>query len=67
MDDESYNYGHGHAYQSLGIDPQHGAVIIVRPDQYISMVTSIEDVEGMITFFKPFMTDKSIMQQIQNS
>jgi phenol 2-monooxygenase len=32
-DDESYNDGHGHAYEYLGIDPAQGALIIVRPDQ----------------------------------
>ena len=32
-DDESYNKGHGHAYEFLGIDPKQGALVIVRPDQ----------------------------------
>lgn len=32
-DDESYNDGHGHAYEYLGIDPAQGALVIVRPDQ----------------------------------
>lgn len=32
-DDESYNDGHGRAYEYLGIDPAQGALIIVRPDQ----------------------------------
>lgn len=31
-DDESYNKGHGHAYEFLGIKPE-GAIVIVRPDQ----------------------------------
>jgi phenol 2-monooxygenase len=56
VDDESYNYGHGHAYDSLGIDPQQGAVVIVRPDQYVSMVTSLDDVEGLSSFFKGWTT-----------
>ena len=33
VDDMSYNYGHGHAYRTLGVDPEEGTVIIVRPDQ----------------------------------
>lgn len=33
FDDESYNKGHGHAYELLGISPQKGALVIVRPDQ----------------------------------
>lgn len=55
MDDESYNYGHGHAYESLGIDPQQGAVIIVRPDQYVSMISNIDDIDSIINFFGAFM------------
>lgn len=33
VDDEHYNSGHGHAYEKYGIDPEVGAVVIVRPDQ----------------------------------
>jgi hypothetical protein len=33
VDDEHYNSGHGHAYKSYGVDPNVGAVVIVRPDQ----------------------------------
>jgi len=29
----SYNYGHGECYRTLGVDPDAGAVVIVRPDQ----------------------------------
>jgi hypothetical protein len=32
IDDESYNYGHGHAYECYGIDPTKGAIVIIRPD-----------------------------------
>lgn len=32
-DDESYNKGHGHAYEFLGVKPDEGAIVIVRPDQ----------------------------------
>lgn len=31
-DDESYNSGHGHAYEAYGVDPAKGALVIVRPD-----------------------------------
>jgi phenol 2-monooxygenase (NADPH) len=58
VDDESYNSGHGNAYQSLGINPQHGAAAIVRPDQYVSMITSLGNVEGIVQFFKSFVTSK---------
>ncbi len=33
VDDESYNSGHGDAYEFYGVDPKRGAVAIVRPDQ----------------------------------
>lgn len=31
-DDESYNSGHGRAYEAYGVDPQRGAIVVVRPD-----------------------------------
>jgi phenol 2-monooxygenase len=33
IDDESYNSGHGRAYEFYGVDTKEGAVAIVRPDQ----------------------------------
>ncbi|RDW75236.1 hypothetical protein BP6252_06378 [Coleophoma cylindrospora] len=54
FDDESYNSGHGHAYDFYGTDPNEGAVIIVRPDQYVSMVTSLDDHAGLGKFFAGF-------------
>jgi phenol 2-monooxygenase len=33
IDDESYNSGHGRAYEFYGVDPLKGAVVVVRPDQ----------------------------------
>ena len=32
VDDESYNSGHGRAYKAFGIDPEKGALVVVRPD-----------------------------------
>ncbi|PLN75710.1 FAD binding domain-domain-containing protein [Aspergillus taichungensis] len=55
-DDESYNKGHGHAYEHLGIDPHQGAVIIVRPDQYVSAVFRLDDPTQIGTFFDGFLT-----------
>jgi phenol 2-monooxygenase len=37
VDDESYNDGHGKAYEFYGVDPKAGALAIVRPDQCESM------------------------------
>ncbi|KAJ5453481.1 uncharacterized protein N7458_004437 [Penicillium daleae] len=54
-DDESHNKGHGHAYEYLGIDPKHGALIIVRPDQYVSAVVDINDYTQIGKFFAGFL------------
>ena len=52
IDDDSYNNGHGHAYEALGIEANQGAMIVVRPDQYVSLVTSLDDYEGLQDFFE---------------
>ncbi|OBT65740.1 hypothetical protein VE03_03344 [Pseudogymnoascus sp. 23342-1-I1] len=54
IDYESYNSGHGKAYEFYGIDPEQGAVAIVRPDQYISMVVDINDYKRIGDFFRGF-------------
>ncbi|KAK8088327.1 FAD-dependent monooxygenase [Apiospora hydei] len=33
VDDQSYSSGHGHAYESYGVKPQVGALVVIRPDQ----------------------------------
>ncbi|KAK3681120.1 FAD binding domain-containing protein [Podospora appendiculata] len=56
VDDESYNSGHGHAYDEYGVDVKRGALIIVRPDHYVAKVTTLEDVEQPIReFFQGFL------------
>ncbi|OTA60770.1 hypothetical protein K449DRAFT_466069 [Hypoxylon sp. EC38] len=32
VDEEGYSSPHGHAYEKYGVDPNHGALVIVRPD-----------------------------------
>ncbi|KAL0932224.1 phenol 2-monooxygenase [Colletotrichum truncatum] len=39
VDDESYHNGHGKAYVKYGVNPDIGAMVLVRPDQCKSMVT----------------------------
>lgn len=51
VDDVSYHEGHGHAYANYGIDPRKGCVVIVRPDQYVSWIGELEDVDDMNRFF----------------
>ncbi|KAI1454977.1 FAD binding domain-containing protein [Annulohypoxylon moriforme] len=57
VDDESYNspHSHGQAYKKYGIAPPRGALVIVRPDQYISKICSLQDVDGVMDFFDKFM------------
>ncbi|KAK9418303.1 putative FAD binding domain-containing protein [Seiridium unicorne] len=55
VDDESYNSGHGHAYSAYGVDPSRGALVIVRPDQYIARVGALSDTEGISKFFEGFL------------
>ncbi|KAJ5811268.1 hypothetical protein N7474_007569 [Penicillium riverlandense] len=54
-DDEAYNLLHGHAYDFLGIDPKQGAIIIVRPDQYVSAVMSLDKYPEIGKFFAGFL------------
>ncbi|MBW0476402.1 hypothetical protein O181_016117 [Austropuccinia psidii MF-1] len=56
-DDESYHQGHGKAYESYGINPKVGCIAIIRPDQYVSWVTSIENHAGLASFFDAFMLE----------
>ncbi|GAB1212779.1 hypothetical protein ATERTT37_001926 [Aspergillus terreus] len=58
IDDETYHNGHGHAYDFYGIDPERGAVAIVRPDQYISKVLDMKNHEGISAFFEKFLQKK---------
>ncbi|EMD87980.1 hypothetical protein COCC4DRAFT_173359 [Bipolaris maydis ATCC 48331] len=58
VDDEHYNSGHGHAYEAYGVDPEVGAVVIVRPDQYVSKVTLLDDLDGITRFFAGCMTEQ---------
>ncbi|KAK0646770.1 FAD binding domain-containing protein [Cercophora newfieldiana] len=54
-DDESYNSGHGHAYKEYGVDPEQGAVVVVRPDHYVAKVSKLEDVGSLAGFFGKFL------------
>ncbi|PVH72447.1 2-polyprenyl-6-methoxyphenol hydroxylase [Cadophora sp. DSE1049] len=54
VDDEGYNSGHGHAYNYYNIDERKGAMVIVRPDQYISAILAPEDHDSLASFFAGF-------------
>jgi phenol 2-monooxygenase len=51
VDDQSYHEGHGKAYENYGIDPRSGALVIVRPDQYVSWIGDLNDVSDIERFF----------------
>ncbi|KAK7206650.1 thioredoxin-like protein [Myxozyma melibiosi] len=55
-DDQSHHHGHGHAYEKYGVDPKVGALIVVRPDGYVSHVAplGLEGIEDVAKFFEGF-------------
>ncbi|RDW70520.1 putative phenol 2-monooxygenase [Aspergillus mulundensis] len=55
FDDESYNKVHGHLYEHLEINPEVGAIVIVRPDQYVSSVIAVDDYKRVGQFFAGFL------------
>ncbi|KAI7775526.1 hypothetical protein LA080_006718 [Diaporthe eres] len=59
VDDESYNSGHGHAFDTIGVDHKVVTVVIVRPDQYISTIIQDEDLSSLNSFFKNFLIAQS--------
>ncbi|UQC78957.1 FAD binding domain-containing protein [Colletotrichum lupini] len=56
VDDVSYHAGHGEAYVKYGIDPEVGAMVLVRPDQYVAGTFDFATVEDIFEFFKGFTT-----------
>ncbi|PNP44568.1 hypothetical protein TGAMA5MH_03698 [Trichoderma gamsii] len=46
VDGQTHHEGHGRAYEQFGIDPARGAVVAVRPDGYIGLVTALQGEEG---------------------
>jgi phenol 2-monooxygenase len=52
IDDKHYNAGHGHAYEQYSVDVEQGAVVVVRPDQYVAKVLSLEDAAGVERFLQ---------------
>lgn len=61
IDDEHYNLGHGHAYEKYGVEAEKGAVVIVRPDQYVAKVLRLEDGEGVERFFEGCLLEPKVL------
>jgi phenol 2-monooxygenase (NADPH) len=55
VDDESYHSGHGRVYDSFGIEPETGALVVVRPDQHVAMICALDDSKKLMSFFQAFM------------
>ncbi|KAK4046534.1 hypothetical protein OIV83_005986 [Microbotryomycetes sp. JL201] len=50
-DDDSWFSGHGHAYDNLGIDKQRGCLVVVRPDQFVSLTCDLDEYQRLGDFF----------------
>jgi len=45
VDDEALHEGPAAAYEQLGIDKSRGCLVVVRPDQHVSYVGELEDIQ----------------------
>ncbi|KAI9369456.1 FAD binding domain-containing protein [Aspergillus egyptiacus] len=59
VDDMSYHEGHGKLYETFGVDPEKGCVVVLRPDQYVSYIGPLEDYNSLDQFFAGFMVKQS--------
>ncbi|EAQ88712.1 hypothetical protein CHGG_05331 [Chaetomium globosum CBS 148.51] len=59
-DEESYNSGHGHAYDAYGVNPEEGALVVVRPDHYVAKVAALGEVDSIQQFFEGFLVQSGI-------
>ncbi|KAH9238365.1 hypothetical protein K456DRAFT_1758802 [Colletotrichum gloeosporioides 23] len=50
VDDQSYHAGHGEAYAKYGVDAAVGAMVLVRPDQYVSLICPLGRPNDIIKF-----------------
>ncbi|KAF2726143.1 tetracycline 6-hydroxylase protein [Polychaeton citri CBS 116435] len=59
-DEESYGFGGGKFYAERGIDVEKGAILAVRPDQYIAGVWPLDEDawDGIREYFAGFMVDR---------
>ena len=55
VDEPSYHRGDGKAYEYYGISKEEGAVVVVRPDQHVGLVCSLEDTDVLDEYFERFL------------
>jgi phenol 2-monooxygenase (NADPH) len=51
----------GKAYSSYGIDPEVGAIVVVRPDGYVGAVAPLQNFSDIYAYFAVFMNMKSLL------
>ncbi|KAJ2999383.1 hypothetical protein NUW54_g6948 [Trametes sanguinea] len=54
-DTDMYARVGGGGYERYGIDPQHGAIVVVRPDGYVGIVAPFEELKDVNAYFDSFM------------
>lgn len=54
-DGPSYHRGDGKAYEAYGISKDEGAIVVVRPDQYVALITGLDDTDVLDAYFAQFM------------
>jgi len=51
VDDDALHEGPAKAYEKLGIDRSRGCMVVVRPDQHVSFIGELEDIDEVERFF----------------
>ncbi|OSD04732.1 hypothetical protein PYCCODRAFT_1386005 [Trametes coccinea BRFM310] len=54
-DTDMYSRVGGGGYARYGIDQQHGAIVVVRPDGYVGIVAPFDHLKDVNTYFDSFM------------
>ncbi|GAA5948023.1 hypothetical protein JCM10213_007025 [Rhodosporidiobolus nylandii] len=54
-DGPSYHRGDGKAYEAYGISKEEGAIVVVRPDQYVGLIVGLEDTDALDAYFAQFL------------
>jgi len=53
-DTDMFNRTPGGGYERYGVDPEQGAVMVVRPDGYVGIVAPYENVKDLDAYFEAF-------------
>ncbi|KAH9893375.1 FAD binding domain-containing protein [Cubamyces lactineus] len=54
-DTDMYARVGGGGYETYGIDPQRGAIAVVRPDGYVGMIAPLDGLQDLDAYFNSFM------------